>query len=264
MEWPGPSAVEHLPDDAAVCTAADGRFFPGVQLLFHSFRRLHEGRFVVFDLGLSMTQRTYLQNRGADVRPPKVVLRNHPGWQTYNKPEYMAAVEADRVLWIDADCIILKPISPLLDVVRSNGLFLSLQPESGERLRLRCDLSVYVQLGWPRRFAPIDRGVLNAGVVGLQRGEAAAERLLERWRWSLRQVAADPEFFLPRVAYQDQGLLLWALEYLDLFGKHTPIAEWNFPWPIRPFRTPRQLVAWLQKADGPTILHTYGRRKPWL
>ena len=217
-EYLGPWSIERLwhrmfetgAATAGILTAADAGFYRELQFLIRSLRQVEDRPICVIDLGLSEQQRHWcLQHPSVVVwRKPKLfapmrrIYRQH-WWQAWIKPFYFLQSPFDRSLWIDADCVALKPLHELFEKLDRQPLFF----RDGTSVVTENDPRLYQYLPIPEGVSTIGTNV-NSGVVGLDRQRDAA--ILNSWAWAAQWIAMRPPM-QKLSAWADQGLLLWAL-----------------------------------------------------
>jgi lipopolysaccharide biosynthesis glycosyltransferase len=151
--------------------------------------------------------------------PTQEGLADVPKAAAWLKPLYIALAPYDRVVWIDADCVVLQPLDPLFDAV-ARGPYVAADPFP-EFVRNRPEF--YSHLPLPDGREPGTH--LNSGVLGVDR--TRDRELLAAWIFAL-QWASDP-LHRAHVTLQDQGLLNWAIWSLRLDDAIQPSQYWNTP-----------------------------------
>lgn len=160
-----------------------------------------------------------------------------------------------RVLWIDADALVLKDIAPLLKMLDSGPVSTY---DYFARTAGRNDPEIY------KRFPaePDVRVCVNAGVMGLDLHRDRA--LLEKWNELCESAASDPAIEV-LLRNGDQGALIWAIEAMELGHRVLCDMEWNYP--ARGLRLSGSHDAMLAQARGAypnaSILHWMGGPKWW-
>lgn len=255
--------------DLTIVTAADANYFLPAQLLWLSVASSHECRFVWCDLGLTQRQREWCLENGVELLsvPARPHTEDTHGWQTWNKPYYLSAACAQRVLWLDADTLVVGPLDWLDEAISYRPFtvhcFAATMLSGDYKLGIRSlgnRPQLYDHFPVPRRMT---RDRPNAGVVGLD-----VQRdydLLYSWQWMVQQAADDPEV-ADWLRYWDQGALQWALEKNDLLGCVTHELRFNDPVSIQPGRLRREkfLSALETRSPQSCILHFPAGNKPQL
>ena len=128
----------------------------------------------VYDMGLSEGTPELLRKAGFDVRkiPPFVPhWRKHYTWKPWCMAD--ASASADRVLWLDAGCCILRPLPEIFDIIGHQGYFAlpnyrPLEIEASEDACEGCTVTTDF---------PVGKVSLTAAVFGFLRG-SVAERVV--------------------------------------------------------------------------------------
>jgi hypothetical protein len=252
-----------LPAGCGVLTAADSGAFTGLQLMSASLLLSHDAPLAVFDLGLSAPERSWcLRQPMTLLDPPAPVMpRSENMWQSWNRPEYLAASPFERTLWLDCDTLVADDLNPLFaaidegpgplllpdNFVRDPG-WIANKPGLYERLPL--------PEGWPRiaRF--------NAGVMGLKAGRGKDRTFLACARTMLRSAAEDPTL-RALISWWDQGIFLHSAEMLRLAVRDEP--DWDKPG--RPEGELHRRAASVAELIGGMpdglVIHYMGSGKPW-
>lgn len=211
-----------------VVTAADAAYFLDVQLLVRSLERWGAPRITVFDLGFRAVQRTWLEDRPnviclefPSATPAIETIRTWDAWQTWLKPLYLLAVPFERVLWLDADTVVITELDEAFDLLDRTPLLV----EDRHGSATQNDAHLYDLLPLPTGVQRGNWG-LNAGVVGLCKRRDA--KLLRKWADAVEWAASNPnERHL--LQWCDQGALVWAIYQVgvELAVRHDQC--WNFP-----------------------------------
>jgi hypothetical protein len=99
----------------AFITGVDADMFGQLFLLLGSLHHNSPGLWLhVCDLGLTDPQRNYLQRTGRLLARPANRRRRHPWYDKAALDAYTDALNADFLVWFDADLIILSDIEPLV------------------------------------------------------------------------------------------------------------------------------------------------------
>jgi hypothetical protein len=121
----------------------------------------------VYDLGLSGETKKILQDAGFEVRliPPFVPhWRKHYTWKLW----CMNDASAERVLWLDAGCCVLRPLPEIFDIIAHQGYFLlpnhfPLSLEASEQACAGCGVDPSIRDG---------KQTITSAVFGFRRGSA--------------------------------------------------------------------------------------------
>lgn len=260
-----PMIFSPLKPRSGIVTAATADVFFDLQQLLRSLEKFPCFPVEVFDLGLTNPQKVWINKH------PQRHLRELPRfvnrvrrlqrareWPTWLKPFYLLHSHFDRLLWIDADCIVLRDPSEAFELMRQHPLVMKdVSPAS-----VRNHPSLYHEL----QVGNVDpEARLNAGVVGLDRYRDA--ELLGAWAWSVQWAARNLRL-RNRFRWFDQGALLWSLQRLSLATVIRPNLTWNTPWlseenvveqsVLNGFSLPEQLRRMFPEAG---IVHFLGNRK---
>lgn len=214
----GPWAIERLwhrifqrgARTEGIVTAADAGYFRELQFLIRSLSKHTDSAICVIDLGLTPEQQEWC------LKLPSLVLWKAPcvflsmrkiytwhWWQAWIKPFCLIQAPFDRMLWIDADCVVLRDLHPLFEELRRHPIFV----RDGTTVRTENDPRLYNYLLLPERGIPAGVNV-NSGVVGLCRFRDA--EILNAWAWGVQWIAMHGEK-RQFVDWADQGLLLWSI-----------------------------------------------------
>ena len=271
----GPWEIERLwqyifeakPIREGLVTAADARFFRDLQFLVNSHRQRDRFPLIVFDLGLHPEQCDWCSAQtGVGLvsvppiyKPVESIKRRH-WWQTWLKPFYIYHAPLDRVLWIDADCVIVGELSHAFGLLDEAPLLV----RDGTDVVTENHPVLYENLPLPDGRATNDVN-LNAGVVGLCK--LRDRPLLNAWAFGVAWAAMHPER-QKLSAWADQGMLLWAAHRTDSVGAIRHDLGWNFPAQgtnnliLRAVRNQRSILDEIRcDYPGANIVHWLGRRK---
>ena len=214
----GPWSIERLwhlifepePKTEGIVTAADAGFFRELQFLIRSLSAVSSTPICLIDLGLTESQRNWcLDNSNVLLwslpvfyRPMRMI-RERDWWQAWVKPYYLVQAPFDRVLWIDADCVVLKPLDAVFETLRKGPIFI----RDGTDVNTENDPRLYDHLPLP--VGAITQGVnVNSGVVGVCKKRD--RRILSAWAWASQWLSMHPGL-QPLSSWADQGLFLWAI-----------------------------------------------------
>jgi hypothetical protein len=238
-----------------VLTAADARFFPGVQILSASLGDAVP--LAVVDLGLNDEQRAWCRSQPSRTVQTiaRRIVRDVPRWQQWNKPYFIAQSPFRRTLWIDADCVVVGDLAPLFEELDC-GPFVAehwddpyLQPNA-ELLYRFFPVPVRTRAG---------QG-LNSGVVGLD--VARDVRLLKAWR-RLSGVALDSYAVRTLISWFDEGTMHWAIQSAMAIDRILPRPGWNRFMTSQPSADPIIFLLSLTRRPDDVIWHFSGAPKPW-
>lgn len=256
-----------------VVCATDGRFILPVCVLMESLAASQRGhldrlRFVVLfeDLGAGDVGRLRFHARRLglrlELRRTARVDGGLPVSNRITRATYLRLQIGDvfpdepRVLYLDADMVVLKDLRPLL-TRPGNGLPLAAVLDPTDVMLKYAD----AMPGWRDLGLPGDREYFNAGLMLLDLDVCESSRLFERAH----------EFLLkyPECArYHDQDALNWAAEdrwtrleaEWNVFTMSTIVARPDFVHRAEPVLPLRSL---LDLEPHAAILHYSGRNKPW-
>jgi hypothetical protein len=207
-----------------IVTAATPKYFRDLLLLLDSLRAVGAPEATVVNVGLTSGQAERLLHRPGVALKPAPALPREQAWTAdepraaaWLKPLWLALAPCDKVLWLDADCVVLQPLAPLFDAV-SRAPYFVIDPIQE---LVPNDPELYAHLSLPDGLRP--SVYLNSGVVGLDRRRDW--ELLAAWLYGLQQVA-EPQH-RRSVRFEDQGLLNWSVYRLGLEGAIDPSIYWN-------------------------------------
>lgn len=244
-----------MPSDIGVITACDPAFFPGFQLLFHSLRGVPV---TLFDLGLSPLQRAWCEERSIPLMT--IPLRMHTavyGWQSWNKPLYLAASPYKYTLWMDCDCVARSSLMPLFDALKEKPLIMRhwnpvyYQPN---------DNVLYERFPTLTRFA--SKRLINAGVIGICKSRDLDSIWFRTWRDMVKRAMRDADL-QARISFWDEGALIWALEATASVEIVTDRQAWNYFVTMEDVGGMRGLMRALPTPSDQAIWHFSGPEKPW-
>lgn len=243
----------------AFYTVADRRFFPGLVALLNSLRLVgHHEPVLVVDAGLTPEQRDLLADHVSFVPPP-----SPPQPAVFLAPVGPMTCPADVVVLIDADIIVTRPLTELIESARAGrvGGFVDC-PDNGDRYHP--EWGQVLGLGALHR-----QPYLNAGLLLFP--DSLSRRLLLPWTAGQRTIGMrqtrygkatldDPFYF----ADQDvlNAVLASRFEVDELFFLPHRLA------PHPPFRgvslvAEEHLVCRYDDGTEPFLLH-HVLAKPWL
>jgi hypothetical protein len=242
--------------DAGVLTASDATFFPGLQLLVASLGRTVP--LTIVDLGLTDEQSAWCSCHQArrvavDLLPMPCNVKM---WQGWNKPFFICRSPFRRTLWIDADCVVVGDLQPLLRQLNETPFvvrhwdFPYPQPNK-EWLYDRYPVRTRFSRG---------RGI-NSGVVGIDLRRDAD--LLENWCEMVSRAVLDPKI-RSAVSWYDEGALHWALEATEQIDCVVAHQGWNRFVPSRVTDDPVGYILSISAQPDDVIWHFSGSTKPWL
>jgi hypothetical protein len=122
----------------------------------------------IYDIDLSQRTTEFLRSTGYDVRKIPAFVphwRQHYSWKLW----CMSDASAERVLWLDAGCCILRPFPEVFDIIEQQGYFAlpnycSLEIEASEQACEGCGVAPEFRVG---------KVTVTAAVFGFRRGSAA-------------------------------------------------------------------------------------------
>lgn len=246
----------HIPENAnrGIITAADDRYFPGVQMLTAACA----GRvpLCIYDAGLSLAQRGWCVGRARVLEFPSPIMpRTVPLWQSWNKPAMFSHSPFQTTLWLDADCLLVGDPTSLFERAEAGpfgcGVTLPYLRPNKEYL--------YERFPVPMRLP--QECVVNSGVLGFGR-DAQSQALLKAWS-DMVQIAAHDEAIRNAFGYVEEGALHWAAETLSISDLCVRIAGWNrFVWTTGK-DGPDAFVDRLKFKPGDVVQHLMIKPKPW-
>lgn len=146
----------------------------------------------VIDLGLTEKQRNWCLDTANVLicSPPALyrpmqIIRHRFWWQAWIKPFYLVQAPFDRVLWIDADCVVLKSLDLAFERIREEPLFV----RDGSDVVTENDPRLYDHLPLPDGVQTSGINV-NSGVVGLCKSRD--RNILSAWTWASQWLAMHP------------------------------------------------------------------------
>jgi hypothetical protein len=210
-----------------IVTAGDSPIFRDLQFLILSLQDCNDFPVVVYDLGLATHELQWcLSQPNVKCRPlppltPAMArfVGSHR-WQAWLKPTYLLDAPFDRMLWLDADCVVLDSVADAFSCVGEGPLLLpEVCPGSGRNHPRLYD------------FLPIaDPGhrevEINNGVIGLDRQRDRP--LLDAWLYAV-EWAIRNEGHRHLLRWYDQGALVWAICKTGLTDSVTTDQTWNYP-----------------------------------
>lgn len=262
-----------VPLPLTIVTATDAPYFVAAQLLYVSLAVSHVGfRFLWYDLGLTAKQRAWCEANGVELRQPvgAPIQNDVPGWQTWNKPCYLAdaaAAYGGPLLWLDADTLVVGPLDWIAEalqhrpfVVHCFAATMNLGYTRGMR-SLANRPKLYERFPVPRRMT-LDRP--NAGVFGCDVSRPKDRQLLDCWRFMVGEAARDEEI-RRTVSWFDQGSLQWALEKCGLVNCVTHEKRFNDGQALSgKGMSPADFIDALENVQKQTrILHFPAGQKPY-
>lgn len=177
----------------------------------------YNNRFYVIDAGLTRNDREWFSAIGVTVLP---FTDPFPGeHRSYLKPYYISTAPTDRVVWVDTDAVIIRPIDELIDLSKNGPVF---TPE----LYAPGGVHNYPQLyeKHPINEMPLR---INAGVVVIDKKRD--EELLKEWTGMVVRSLTDGPDMKKWVRLWDQGSLTWAIAKLKLGHHMTSETRFNYP-----------------------------------
>ena len=148
-------------------------------------------------------------------------------WIQWFKPDIINKIavkhQLDIVLWLDADIVVLKDMSPLVSNIEQS--FTVIQDYFAPNTTYN-DPHLY-DIHPSSNLEP--EKALNSGVVGL--ALPRDQYILDEWN-KRSQMAADDERVRKCISLYDQGTLIWAMKELGILEMVLDRREWNHA-PIR-------------------------------
>ena len=209
-----------------IVIAANAAYEVELPLLIASIQRVCSYQIAVYDLGLSAAQRASCECAGVQVCEAKTrcpdpigVMPEWPHCCCW-KPALLETAPFDRVLWLDADTIVLDDPTPLLEHARKHVCAVVRYQGTSHKLVVNRP-ELYTR--FPTKISPTDVA-LNAGVFAVDIKRAAP--LFQAWRAMVARGHVDHEL-RKLIAYDDQGSLLWALHALGWLDCIVDELGWN-------------------------------------
>lgn len=176
--------VESVQMKSCIATAASESYALQLRALIGSVRANWPDapELVVFDIGLSAESRAFLDRCGVKtiVVPPFC-----PHWRHHYTWKLWCLVEspADTILWLDAGCVVLRPLNEILSVIMQLGYFaipnhFSLMEESSDAAR--------TAFGVSREYCR-DKHTIAAGIFGYRRNTPASLAVTEAFTLALSE-----------------------------------------------------------------------------
>lgn len=250
-----------------VVTAADSGYFRPLQCLVTSLKSNSPAtKLVVVNLGMTDPQVNWLRLRGIDVvpKPSGQLLATpvgHEFWQVWNKPIWIAYSGLEACLWLDADCVVLGPLEPILDELEANGSF-AVRHTAAEQYPHPNNLDLYSIFP----VGTFQMTPFNGGVIGMHIEKD--NDLLLQWTIMCREGSVGRAKGL--VTWQDEGALIWAYRKRDYGHRVLNKPGWNRMCGTDD-RTTTDMQTWLDmetarwRAREPeTIILHYGQCRFWL
>lgn len=244
--------------DCGVVTACDSCYYRGLLLLLKTL--LGRVPVTVIDAGLTAYQVGYLEQEGCTVkrcaRTPQLPLTHHTSWL---KPWWIEQAGYRYTLWLDADTLVLRDLTPLFDVIKERVLLIRHAYGTAARTGYNGALN---------KLRPVKRvnskeDHVNAGVLGfaLERSEDA--ELLRQWQGLIEDALADAKL-RKLISYWDEGALHWAMAKMAIQGRIVRDQPgWDRFVHLKAIDTLEEFYALLPVQNGDTILHLIGV-KPWV
>lgn len=245
--------------DTAVVTAATIDYLPGLQVLVSSIRRFHSYLPIcVYDLGLTSPQRFWLERHGVDVveLPYRMVGEHITGWANYNKPFYILNNRFSRCLWIDADCVVTRPLDLLFARLSQDVPLIIRHPTATAETRNKDSLYSLVP---PVKERLTTEQLPNNGVIGFDKSNPAHLHILRKWAAIVTEAALSPDM-QAGLSWYDEGALQLALESLGLGHIVVDIHESNY---LTYSKAEDPSTFFSSLASDKTIHHFTGPNKYW-
>jgi hypothetical protein len=251
------------PENCGVVTSGYGAYFPGVQLLYCSLVWTHENLEMLLweipDCPLTAQQRDWCE-RQPRLRVEKLtecVVPTYwrPAWQ---KPAMIRHSPFERTLWLDADCLVLRSLLPVLEHIQQHPLFLT--PNT---IYTPNHPQLAAQLGITDRK---ELFTLNTAIVGYHQGREDHRKLVERWCELTRRIGSHPDHLEKYVSNADEGVLRTVLQLESQTHIVWPDLHWAWPvWHGHDYRqgsledTNNLLSRWPHEY----VVHFLGQPKIW-
>ena len=267
--------------DFGIITLSDENYFPGLLMLHRSVQESLPCTVACFDVGLSMEQKaraTALPNleilplpadplvqrikEAMNASPPLPKLHKRV-WPLWICPILIKHAPFRDVIWMDCDLVVLRHLSQLFAVVESGPVF---TPENNAPHATPNRLELYNLLPISRPFDPLVPTV-NGGVSGWRKDRDSVA--IEAFILPVEQATIDTKV-RDAISWQDQGALIWAIQYCglehrvatstdwNLCVRNTPIANHPIPWDDKFLDTARAVVT------NANIIHWNAHRPPWV
>jgi hypothetical protein len=266
--------------DRGIVTLCDANYFPGRLMLYKSVQQSEACPLVCFDAGLTDEQRVCAGKlRDLQIRPlpadpliavvrsnmhsaPAPVKANKRVWPLWICPILIKHAPFRDVVWLDCDLVVLRGLAGLFTALEAGPLF---TPENKAPQATPNHPDLY-------RFLPIERSfdplvpVVNAGVSAWRKDRDAAA--IEAYILPVAHAAHD-EKVRRAISWQDQGALIWAIQYCGLEHRVAETTTWNLCVDHTPIvNSP---AAWDEnflenaraKVPDANIIHWNGRPPPW-
>lgn len=218
-----------MPDEVVI-SATNDLYWCDFLLLYQSLRRLSESRMIVFDMGLQHYKRSLDQLCSDDgrvkvlhhteVNCPIRDYFNHYWWPAFLKPWLIARAGefCSRVLWLDADILILRGLTDFFRALEHGPVFVTQEfalPQSN-------------QMFLDRDPAPCDQAVPNVCAAAIGLDTVRELSLLGEWQQRTRFDVENP---LPDARPSDQAGLNWTLRKWGVFqSAHLGGEDWHQPF----------------------------------
>ena len=166
--------------DVGVVTAADSKFFTGLQLLYTSLK--HKVNFCVFDIGLSDHQIKWCKDNDIIVKQqsnsvPDKFKENSQYWYWWNKPYYMVQSQFRYTVWIDSDVIVKDGLQYVVDYVKKRPFFV--QHSAWENYVPINGTTEKFYEHFPLHSRPTKRDCINSGILAFDMDRD--QWLFEKW-----------------------------------------------------------------------------------
>ncbi len=212
-----------------IVTAADSHIYRDLQFLIQSLQAVDKHPIIVYDLGLKHYQLEWcLSQPNVTCRPLPPLspsLRQYVGqhrWQAWLKPAYIRDADLDEMAWIDADCVVVEPLTDFFAMLEEAPLLMpEVAPGCGAN---HADLYT--------KHLPIanaDERIsteINNGVIGLHRNRD--HDLLDAWLYAVEWAVENPQL-RHLIRWYDQGAFLWAILKTGNERNILSSQRWNYP-----------------------------------
>jgi len=223
-------------EDEGVITLADKHFFPGLVLLYESIQNVYPVPVTCFDGGLSKKQKDWTKQHMPncsiiaipDSNETRCVIRNLGGLSENQTRESMLWIcpfliqnsPYQRVLWLDADLIVLRNLGTLFEYIDDGPVFTT-ENHAPEATANHPHLTHLLPLENPKN---IDTPLINAGVSGwdIQRDADLIQAYIKPVMHACKN-----EKIRKAISWHDQGCLIWAVQNAGAQARVLSDTKWN-------------------------------------
>lgn len=244
--------------NCGIVTAADARYFPGVQLLYASMVHTHTGLHMqAYDIGWTPAQKEWAS------RQPLLTVVEWPNppiphtivkWPQYNRPFFLRGSMFDLSIWMDADCVIKQDLNPLIGYVLQKPFIVANQMCSP------IDRKMYDYIpGCSTR----ECFTLSSGVFGWMKERAFDKLIIDTWCDLTNFIVFHPDRLDLLMINSDESILRIVAQKLNIIEDIWWDVRWNAIVETRHPTVASALTDYhLNRADD-YISHFYGFPKPW-